>query len=144
MNTVLFVQAGSTWAMVGLIWFVQIVHYPLFGHVGAEAFLEYEQVHKKLTTWVVAPLMFAELGAATWLCVARPASLPAWQTWLGLGLVAVIWFSTAFLQVPAHEALSAEFTAEQHEKLVNTNWIRTVAWSVRGVLVLVMLASIAK
>ena len=139
MKSVLFVQAASTWAMVGLIWFVQIVHYPLFGSVGAEGFPRYEQQHQRLTTLVVAPLMLAELAAALWLCFVRPDWLPAWQAWLGLGLVGIIWFSTAFLQVPAHEALAAEFSAEQHAKLVSTNWIRTIAWSARGVLVLAMI-----
>ncbi len=125
--------------MTGLIWFVQIVHYPLFDKIGTAEFVRYEQLHQRLTTWVVAPLMFAELGTAIWLCAARPSGLPAWQVWLGLALVAVIWLSTALLQVPAHEALSSEFSAQEHAKLVNTNWIRTIAWSARGVLVLLML-----
>lgn len=136
----LFIQAAATWAMVGLIWFVQIVHYPLFGHVGDEKFPKYEQQHKRLTTWVVAPLMFVELGIAIWLCFARPEWLPAWQVWMGAALVTAIWLSTALLQVPAHESLSRQFTAAQHAKLVHTNWLRTVAWSVRGVLVLSMLS----
>lgn len=141
MKWVLLVQAASTWAMVGLIWFVQIVHYPLFANVGSAEFTSYEQLHQRLTTWVVAPLMFAELGTAIYLCAVRPDWLPAWQVWLGAALVAAIWFSTACLQVPAHEALSADFSAEQHAKLVSTNWIRTIAWSIRGVLVLVMISA---
>lgn len=141
---ILLVQAGSTWAMVGLIWFVQIVHYPLFSKVSSAEFSLYEQMHQRMTTWVVAPLMFAELGTAIWLCVAGSGVVPAWQSWLGLVLVILIWLSTAFLQVPAHESLSVEFSAEQHAKLVNTNWIRTVAWSLRGVLVLWMLGCLSK
>ncbi|MEM8945213.1 MAG: hypothetical protein AAGD11_08520 [Planctomycetota bacterium] len=141
---VLLVQAASTWAMVGLIWFVQIVHYPLFARVGGAEFSAYEQLHQRLTTLVVAPLMFAELGVAIWLCWSGSDVLPAWQTWLGLGLVIVIWLSTAVLQVPAHEALANDFSVEQHAKLVGTNWIRTVAWSMRGVLVLWMLSQTAK
>ena len=128
--------------MVGLIWFVQIVHYPLFAKVNAAEFSTYEQLHQQLTTWVVAPLMFAELGAAIWLAAVRPASVPSWQIWLGLALVIAIWLSTAFLQVPAHEALAAEFSSEQHAKLVSTNWIRTIAWSLRGLLALLMLRAV--
>lgn len=139
MQIALFVQAASTWAMVGLIWFVQIVHYPLFASVGNAEFPDYEDLHRRLTTWVVAPLMFAELGTAGYFCYARPEWLPAWQAWLGLGLVAIIWLSTACFQVPAHAALAKEFSTEQHNRLVSTNWIRTVAWSVRGLLVLMML-----
>lgn len=144
MKTVLLVQAAATWAMVGLIWFVQIVHYPLFGKVGSEQFSLYEQLHQRLTTWVVAPLMFAELGTALWIFFVRPVGVPVWMIWAGAALVAILWLSTAFLQVPAHNALSIEFSAEQHARLVNTNWLRTVAWSARGVLVLMMLNAAAR
>ena len=144
MTWALLVQAAATWALVGLIWFVQVVHYPLFASVGETEFPGYEQQHQRLTTYVVAPLMFIELGIAIWLCFVRPEWLLAGQVWLGLALVAVIWLSTALLQVPAHDALSKHFSVEQHSKLVATNWLRTVAWSVRGVLVLLMLNQQAK
>jgi len=144
MKLVLLIQAAATWAMFGLIWFVQIVHYPLFGKVGVEQFSLYGQLHQRLTTWVVAPLMLVELGAALYLCFVRPAELPEWMVWTGMGLVVVIWLSTAFLQIPAHEALATEFSAEQHAKLVHTNWVRTVAWSARGVLVLLMMSALSK
>jgi uncharacterized membrane protein len=139
MNWALLLQAAATWAIVGLIWFVQVVHYPLLRQVGEASFPAYEQQHQRLTTYVVAPLMFLELGIAIWLCVARPEWLPTWQAWLGLALVALIWLSTALLQVPVHQALSEGFSSEQHSKLIKTNWLRTSAWSIRGFLVLLML-----
>jgi hypothetical protein len=55
-------------------------------------------------------------------------------------LVAVIWLSTALLQVPAHGRLSAGFDAETGGFLVATNWIRTIAWSLRSAVVVWMLA----
>ena len=53
---VLYLHAASTLSMVGLIWFVQVVHYPLFARV-EQGFIAYEQIHQQRTTWVVAPLM---------------------------------------------------------------------------------------
>ena len=35
--------------MTGVIWFVQIVHYPLFANVSRSAFAEYERRHANLT-----------------------------------------------------------------------------------------------
>ena len=122
--------------MVGLIWFVQIVHYPLFDRVGSESFTAYSEAHSRLTTLVVGPVMLVELGTAVLLVFFHPPQIPAAALWLGLGLVAVIWLSTALLQVPRHEALGLGFEAVTHQGLVTTNWVRTVAWSVRGVLVL--------
>ena len=57
---ILLLQAAATLPMVGLIWFVQIVHYPLFGEVGHDRFADYERNHQNRTTLVVAPLMLVE------------------------------------------------------------------------------------
>ena len=56
----LMLHLVSTLAMVGLIWFVQVVHYPLFDQVGRDGFRQYEQSHQRLTTLVVAPLMLTD------------------------------------------------------------------------------------
>ena len=61
MKIVLFTQVFATVFMVGLIWFVQIVHYPLYANVGREQFPEYEALHNRLTTWVVGPAMLLEM-----------------------------------------------------------------------------------
>ena len=61
---VLVVNLASTLAMTGVIWFVQVVHYPLFASVGAEGFSRYEALHATRTGWVVAPLMLCELVAS--------------------------------------------------------------------------------
>lgn len=118
--------------LTGLIWTVQVVHYPLFAKVGADYFPAYEAAHTGRITMVVGPLMVAELAAAAALVFARPAGVPAWAAWTGLALVGMIWGSTAFLQVPRHGELAAGFDAGAHAALVATNWIRTWAWSLRS------------
>jgi hypothetical protein len=59
---------------------------------------------------------------------------------VGLALVAAIWLSTALLQVPRHTTLGSGFDGSAWSGLVRTNWIRTVAWSSRGIVVLWMAA----
>ena len=124
--------------MVGLIWFVQVVHYPMFSLVGTDAFSQYESVHQRLTTYIVAPLMLLELGTAIALVVNRPPEIPVASVWIALILVGVAWLSTAVLQIPAHSALQSGFDDTIHQRLVSTNWIRTtpglvgVCWSFRG------------
>ncbi|GAB4427407.1 MAG: hypothetical protein Kow0031_07440 [Anaerolineae bacterium] len=127
---------GATLYMVGLIWFVQIVHYPLFSEVQRPDFGTYEALHSQLTTLVVMPPMLIELGTAILLLWFRPAQLPGWSVWLGLALVLLIWASTFFLQVPQHTTLAAGFDDAAHRFLVISNWLRTAAWSLRGLLVL--------
>lgn len=136
MKTVWLAQLASTLYLTGLIWFVQVVHYPLFARVSVEHFSAYEIAHSNLTTFVVAPPMLIEaVTVALWL-LHRPAQVRAVEAWVGAGLVVVIWLSTWFLQVPKHGILSARFDAQAHQFLVLSNWLRTIAWSLRSGLLL--------
>jgi hypothetical protein len=130
----LIANAATAWFLTGLIWIVQVVHYPLFASVGRDGFASYESAHARLITLVVGPAMLLELAAAVVLAFARPASVPAWAAWTGLALVAAIWVSTFLVQVPLHGTLAGGFDAEAHARLVATNWFRTAAWTARAVL----------
>lgn len=132
---VLLVHTAATLFMTGLIWFVQIVHYPLFSMVGRNEFQEYERLHQMQTTWVVGPAMLIELLTGLWLLKSPPAG-SQFAAWMGLLLIVIIWLTTAGLSVPAHNRLAEEFSDTAYRKLVSTNWIRTIAWSARAVLVL--------
>lgn len=125
-------HAATTLFMTGLIWFVQIVHYPLMGMVPADVFAKYEMLHRDRTGWIVAPVMLIELGTAVALAYLRPG----FATWIGIALLAVIWLSTWLLQVPAHVALSNAFDEATHMLLVRSNWIRTIAWSLRSTVIM--------
>ena len=118
--------------MVGLIWFVQVVHYPLKREVGAAAFQRYQDAHMQRTSWVVGPPMLIE--AFTALVLPFVLSAPAAQmvAWIGVVLLAAVWASTALLQVPAHARLQVGFDLAAHGKLVRGNWLRTVGWTCRG------------
>ena len=135
------IHTAATLYMVGLIWFVQWVHYPLMGEVGREGFARYEALHTQRTTWVVGPPMLLELGATAWLCWQPPVGVSAGLPWLGAGLLALVWLATATLQVPAHGRLSGGFEADVHRRLVGSNWIRTVAWTLRGGIALAIAAA---
>lgn len=123
----------ATWYMVGLIWMVQVVHYPMFNRVGAQEFKQYEHDHNQLITPIVGVAMLLEIATALALLWMRPDGFPAWAGWVGVGLVAVIWLSTALIQVPCHAELMHGFQESIHQRLVASNWIRTVCWSARGV-----------
>lgn len=133
---ILLLHAAATWYMVGLIWFVQLVHYPLFGSVGAGEFRRYALRHQRLTTWAVGPAMLAEAASGGWLALRPPAGVERTPLLVGLALLGVIWLSTALVQVPRHAVLGAGYDARAHRTLVTTNWVRTAGWSVRGALVL--------
>jgi len=142
MKAVILLHVVSTLLMVGIIWFIQIVHYPLFNRIGGDVFMAYEAAHTTLVTWVVMPLMLVELVTALLLAVQPISGISPIVFWLGLILVTAIWLSTLFLQVPQHSRLSLGFDETAYRALVTSNWIRTIAWSLRGLLVIFILAKL--
>jgi hypothetical protein len=140
-TTLLAVHLAGTAGMMGLIWFVQLVHYPLFDAVGSDQFVAYESAHQRRTSWVVGPLMGVEGVSALAIAAALRDEVGFVLTLIGLGLLAVIHASTVMLQVPAHRRLSERYDAEVVHRLVRTNWVRTIGWSLRVVVALAMIVT---
>lgn len=134
-DALLLLHLTSTWYLVGLCWLVQRVQYPLMSRVGADAFVDYERGHVERITPVVAPVMLVELGSALALVAIDPVLRTSFAFLASTVLLVVVWISTFAVQVPLHTRLSERFEMDAHLALVRTNWIRTLAWSLRGVLV---------
>jgi hypothetical protein len=140
---VLLAHAAATLAMTGLIWFVQIVHYPLMAIVGTDRGVAYQRAHRRRTGRVVGPLMLVEAATALTLALARPETVSALLAWTGLALLAAIWVSTAVVQVPYHQRLERDFEGDVVVRLVRTNWLRTAAWTLRSCVALLMLSPLS-
>jgi hypothetical protein len=131
--TLLLANMGAAWFLAGLIWTIQLVHYPLFSYANPETFAQMHAAHSARISLIVMPVMILELGAAIFL-VMQPPAVPAWAAWLSLALVGVAWLTTALFSVPAHGQLAQSFDTTAHHALVTTNWLRTIAWTLRAVL----------
>lgn len=130
--------------LTGLIWTIQIVHYPGFLGVGVEKFIAYQHNHMRTISYVVIPLMVAELAVALWLQLLHHDSLSR-ITYLATAMVLVIWLSTLFISSPLHGKLSAQgYNPQLIQRLVATNWIRTVAWSIRTGVLFYLLLKLAR
>ncbi len=130
MNLLFLTHYAATWSLVGLIWTIQCVHYPLFGEVGIEKFPQYHRQHTRLITWIVAPLMAVELISALMIGMAHHSFVFR----CSLVFLGVNWLSTGCIQIPLHNRLATGFEPRTHARLVFSNWLRTLAWSIRGVL----------
>ncbi len=139
---ILLLHVAATLAMVGLIWFVQIVHYPLFSRVGRSSFRRYEMDHQRLVAWIVGPGMLTELATAIILIWCRPVGLEPITLWIGMVLLVSIWLTTYGVQVPQHATLALSYDEQVQQRLVRGNWFRTAAWSVRGLLVIWMVGQV--
>lgn len=117
--------------LTGLIWTIQLVHYPSFAFVEAVQFPSFHAFHSQRITFIVAPLMLVEVALALWGVWQWPQEKVLWAAGL---LVVVIWLSTLFLQIPLHHRLGLSQDLSLVEKLVTGNWIRTLAWSLKTLL----------
>ena len=139
--TMLVISTVAAWGMVGVIWMVQLVHYPLLGRLSALEPVTAAVDHQRRISWVVGPLMAAEGVTALILLVSRPASMSAASAYAAAALLAVALLSTAFVQVPLHARLADGHADEVVRSLISTNWIRTGAWTARGLVLAAVLAS---
>ena len=142
LTVLLVAQLVASLAMTGLIWTIQLVHYPLMRTVPASAFVEYEAEHTRRITWIVGPLMAVEGICVLALLALRPSEMSWWLPWAGALAEANAIGVTALVSAPTHGRLSAGHDGRLLDRLIATNWLRTVAWTARGVLSVVMLLQV--
>jgi hypothetical protein len=134
-DAVLYImQLLCTFSLTGIIWFVQIVHYPLMRKVGKGRFARYLQTHMVLTTFVVAPLMIIEAAAVIYGLIFPNIWLQGDTAQLGAILLLIIWLVTFFVHVPHHRKLARSFDARSYRRILFGNWIRAYAWSFRSII----------
>lgn len=128
-ETIFLINAFSSFFMMGLVWYVQLVHYPSFHFVDEDRFTEFHTHHSLKTGFIVMPVMSLELSTS-----AALAWSDGWLTLNALGfyVVILIWISTLFFSVPKHNALTHGKVDSLITRLVNTNWIRTALWSIKS------------
>lgn len=129
LETIFLINTFCTFFMTGLIWYVQLVHYPSFRFLNEENFQKFHKHHSVRTGIIVMPFMSIELSTSGVL-----AWMEGWTTLntFGFYLVILIWLSTFFLSVPKHNALKHGKVDSLIDGLVKTNWFRTVLWSIKS------------
>ncbi len=137
---VLIANTAATLYMVGLIWMVQIVHYPLLAIINTERAPDIAREHQRRTGIVVGPPMLIEGVTTLGLLLWRPDGVWWILPWINGVFLAVALGCTVFLSVPLHEKMAHSPDETVGHRLVITNWPRTAAWTVRGILCVTMLA----
>lgn len=131
----------STSIMVGVIWTIQVVHYPFFHRLDKQHFELHMDIHREKISYIVVPVMLAELASAIGLLLYN--SQFQHEFIAGLILLFFIWISTAVVQVPSHSKLANGYNQTETEKLVRLNWIRTIMWSLRLAILLFIIGQLS-
>jgi hypothetical protein len=135
----LLAHALVTAMLTGIIWFVQVVHYPLFPLAGGQNYPLYQRRHEQGITRIVVPLMIVETLTAIALIIRFPAGVSRSLFYLTLVLLVINWLSTFLLQVPQHRVLELGFNIDAWQNLCRTNWVRTLTWTLRLIILLLIL-----
>lgn len=113
--------------LVVLIWLVQLIIYPSLAHVSAAEFDDWHRRYTRLIAIIVGPLMTAQavLAARDVLLVPDAGGL------LVLAAITLVWLSSLLFSVPCHRTLRRNGKDRTViGRLVRTNWIRTILWTV--------------
>src|SRR5436190_216809 len=104
-ETLLLLHFLAAVVMAAVIWFVQVVQYPLFAQIGEAEFPAYAADYQRRIGWVVIGPMLVEVVTAVALATCRPEIYrhPAFA--MASLLLAVVWACTFLWQVPLHQKL---------------------------------------
>ena len=129
MDFALLLHFSTCLMMCGVIWIVQIVHYPTFFMIHELSFKDFQKFHMTSISYIVMPLMITELLTAIWLVI----NIKGVASLTNLSLLILTWLSTFLLSVPAHKKLELKRSDTSIFTLVRTNWPRTLLWSARTI-----------
>ena len=121
--------------MIGFIWLVQIVNYPLFTFVDKRDYVSFQKAHMLRIGMLVIPVMIIELITGI-LLVYLSSDYFNISIWNAV-LLAIIWIVTFGVFTFIHGRLRRGYDRILISKLVVFNWIRTGLWSFRSLLLAV-------
>lgn len=131
-------QLVCSWMMIGIIWFMQLVHYPLYAKI-KEGFIEYERSQIRRVAFLVGPIMLIEAITSIILVGVAPIGIQTKLAALNLILLIFIWISTFLFLMGTHQKLSIRFSKKVLHVLIASNWIRAILWTMKGFLIILMI-----
>ena len=122
----------STSLMVGIIWVIQLLHYPTFHFIKESNYVEFQHFHMQRISFIVVPAMILELLSAFMLVYYIRSSLLT----VCLIILLVIWLITFVFFTKLHQSLLGGYDKIIVDKLVQINWARTILWSLRLIILI--------
>ena len=135
LRTLIVIHTAATMFMVGLIWTIHYVHYPLFALVGESTYVSFQAEHVErigkllFVPWLTEGITLLGVLALAFLGGRKAFRVPAVINGAAMAVVLVI---SGFWSAPAHAKLADGFDKSIHDQLMTANLIRTLAWTVCG------------
>ena len=119
--------------MVGVIWVIQLVHYPSFHFIDKDIYDSFQKFHMNKISIIVIPVMILELATGFLLLIGNSKNI---LIIISFGILILIWGITGLFFSDAHGKLISGYNELIVNKLVSMNWIRTVLWTFKMILLL--------
>lgn len=126
MASIELVHAAAVFALTGLIWTIQLVHYPMFKFVEAPHWPRFHALHSRNITFIVFPLMLLELMTSLQFFV----DIKSPTNTIFLACAATTWLLTFLIFIPLHGKVANRPIAKVFDKLVAFNWARVATWTI--------------
>ena len=125
----LIIHLIATSVMVGVIWIIQLVHYPSFHFIELKQYTTFQRFHMSRISYVVIPAMVTELFTLILIII----SMDQIDTLVLASaiLLIFIWLITAVFFSGIHQKLTLGYDQTVVDKLVKLNWGRTLLWTLR-------------
>ena len=127
-----FIQIVCNSYLVSLVIITQFITYPTFLHINKDKFSEYHRKYVNNISFIVAPVMLIELLTLSLIAYFSGEFLII----KSLILLLVIWLTTFFIMIPSHNRISKSFNKKEIISLINYNWVRTILWSFKLLLII--------
>ena len=128
-NFVLLGHLIFTSIMTGVIWVIQIVHYPSFHFIEKELYTAFQKFHMNKISIIVIPIMLAELITGMMIFLDKSSKSPFLI--ISFVILVLIWLITGVFFSKAHNELMTGYQELVVNQLVVMNWIRTLLWTLR-------------
>ena len=115
--------------MVGVIWIIQLVHYPSFHFIERNQYTTFQRFHMSRISYVVIPAMVTELFTLILIIISIDQVNPIILA--SALMLIVIWLMTAVFFSGVHQKLTLGYDQTVVEKLIKLNWGRTLLWTLR-------------
>jgi hypothetical protein len=129
LSTLVLSNLAATLFLTGVVWFLQVVQFPLLLRAGGSNFVAYVKAQRKRNSLLMALPMLVELITGVWLLV---TPLPHRDVFHGVVLLGFIWLVTLGSIVPLNSRLTRGYDESTIRVLIRDNWIRTICWTGRS------------
>ena len=129
----LIIHLIATSVMVGVIWIIQLVHYPSFHFIELKQYTTFQRFHMSRISYVVIPAMLTELFTLILIVISMDQIDNL--VLASAILLIFIWLMTAVFFSGVHQKLTLGYDQTVVDKLIKLNWGRTLLWTLRLLLI---------